>query len=78
MDQLCAIKSIKKMTSTKNKIAMVTGGSRGLGKDMALQLAAKGFDVIITYHSRRDEADDVVNQITNRAERHTPFSSMWH
>ena len=30
----------------KNKIALVTGGSRGLGKDMALRLAEKGLDVI--------------------------------
>jgi NAD(P)-dependent dehydrogenase (short-subunit alcohol dehydrogenase family) len=51
------------MTSTKNKIALVTGGSRGLGKEMALQLAAKGFDVVITYHSRKDEAEHVANQI---------------
>jgi NAD(P)-dependent dehydrogenase (short-subunit alcohol dehydrogenase family) len=51
------------MTSTKNKIALVTGGSRGLGKDMALQLAVKGFDVVITYHSKKDEADHVVNEI---------------
>lgn len=51
------------MTSTKNKIALVTGGSRGLGKDMALQLATKGFDVVITYHSKKDEADRVVNEI---------------
>ena len=36
------------MTSN-SKIALVTGGSRGLGKDMALQLAKKGLDVIITY-----------------------------
>ncbi|HEY0769057.1 MAG TPA: SDR family oxidoreductase [Sphingobacteriaceae bacterium] len=51
------------MTSTKNKVALVTGGSRGLGKDMALKLAARGFDVILTYHSRKDEADRVVDQI---------------
>ncbi len=38
---------------TKNKIALVTGGSRGLGKDMALRLAQKGLDVVITYNSSR-------------------------
>ena len=39
---------------TQHKIALVTGGSRGLGKDMALQLAQKGYDVIITYQSKKD------------------------
>ena len=39
-----------------NKIALVTGGSRGLGKDMALSLAQKGIDVVLTYHSKKDEA----------------------
>ncbi len=47
----------------KNKIALVTGGSRGLGKDMALRLAEKGIDVIITYNSKADEAQNVVGQI---------------
>lgn len=51
------------MTSNSNKIALVTGGSRGLGKDMALQLAKKGFDVVITYHSKQAEAENVVNDI---------------
>lgn len=43
-----------------NKIALVTGGSRGLGKDMALALAKKGIDVIITYKTNRDEAEKTV------------------
>jgi NAD(P)-dependent dehydrogenase (short-subunit alcohol dehydrogenase family) len=47
----------------KNKIALVTGGSRGLGKDMALKLAAKGLDVLLTYHSNAGEADKVIKQI---------------
>jgi NAD(P)-dependent dehydrogenase (short-subunit alcohol dehydrogenase family) len=46
----------------KNKIALVTGGSRGLGRDMALKLAAKGINVIITYHSKQEEARKVVAQ----------------
>ncbi|MEZ4990514.1 MAG: SDR family oxidoreductase [Saprospiraceae bacterium] len=44
-------------------IALVTGGSRGLGKDMALSLAGKGRDVIITYNSKADEAATVVAEI---------------
>ena len=47
-------------TSTKTPIALVTGGSRGLGRNTALKLAEKGHDVVITYHSNRTEADAVV------------------
>jgi len=49
--------------STGNKIALLTGGSRGLGKDMALSLAKKGIDVILTYNSKKDEAQAVVAEI---------------
>lgn len=45
------------------KIALVTGGSRGLGKDMAMRIAEKGLDVIITYREQRSGADEVVNAI---------------
>ena len=45
------------------KIALVTGGSRGLGKDMALSLAKKKIDVIVTYRSKEQEANEVVAQI---------------
>ena len=46
-----------------NKIALITGGSRGLGKNMALHLANDGIDVIITYRNKKAEAEDVVRQI---------------
>lgn len=49
--------------STKNKIALVTGGSRGLGRNMALNLATKGIDVVLTYNRSRGEADKVVAEI---------------
>ncbi len=45
------------------KIALITGGSRGLGKEMALQLASKGHDIILTYNSKRAEAEAVVSAI---------------
>lgn len=45
------------------KIALVTGGSRGLGRNMAIALAQKGNDVIITYNSNKAEANEVVNAI---------------
>ena len=50
-------------TLLDNKIALVTGGSRGLGKNMALNLARQGANVIITYRSRRDEAEQAANEI---------------
>ncbi|HEY3431083.1 MAG TPA: SDR family oxidoreductase [Rhodocyclaceae bacterium] len=46
-----------------NKIAIITGASRGLGKNTALHLASKGTDIILTYHSRKKEADAVVAEI---------------
>ncbi|MBN8836065.1 MAG: SDR family oxidoreductase [Sphingobacteriia bacterium] len=45
------------------KIALITGGSRGLGKDMALSIAKKGIDVVITYNNNAALADDVVKEI---------------
>ncbi|MDJ0363962.1 SDR family oxidoreductase [Hymenobacter sp. H14-R3] len=48
---------------SNSKIALVTGGSRGLGKDMALNLAKKGLHVILTYHSQQAEAEGVVAEI---------------
>ncbi|PRC91773.1 SDR family oxidoreductase [Solimicrobium silvestre] len=46
-----------------NKIAIITGGSRGLGKSAALKLAQQGVDVILTYHSKKAEALAVVAEI---------------
>lgn len=54
---------------SNNKIALVTGGSRGLGKNMALSLAQKGIDVILTYNSKAEEAQAVVAQIEQHGQR---------
>lgn len=51
------------MSKNANKIVLLTGGSRGLGKDSALQLAKNGFDVIITFQSNKIDAENVVNEI---------------
>jgi len=50
-------------TTTTPSIALVTGGSRGLGKSTALHLAQLGHDVVLTYKSQKVEADAVVAQI---------------
>jgi len=49
--------------NTKNKIALITGGSRGLGKNMAIALAKKGIDIILTYNTNKEASDEVVSEI---------------
>lgn len=46
-----------------NKIAIVTGASRGLGRNTALSIARKGGDVIVTYQNRAGDAQEVVAEI---------------
>lgn len=45
------------------KFALVTGGSRGIGKAIALKLAEQGYPVLINYRSNEAAADDVINEI---------------
>ena len=49
--------------SIKTKIALVTGGSRGLGKDMAINIAKKGINVILTYRNNEADAAQTVKEI---------------
>ncbi len=51
------------------KIAVITGASRGLGRSMALHLARRGVGVVGTFRSREDEADAVVREITDAGGR---------
>jgi NAD(P)-dependent dehydrogenase (short-subunit alcohol dehydrogenase family) len=51
------------------KLALITGGSRGLGRDGALHLADRNTDVIVTYRSGREQADAVVQAIEAKGRR---------
>ena len=61
------------MTTTKSKIALVTGGSRGLGRNMAINLAKKGIDVVFTYNSNKQKADEVVAEIQSLGQKALAF-----
>lgn len=50
------------------KIAIVTGGSNGIGKATALELGKRGIGVILTYHSNKDSANEVVKEIEQNGE----------
>ncbi|UII22686.1 SDR family NAD(P)-dependent oxidoreductase [Fulvivirga ligni] len=61
------------MKTDNQKIAVVTGGSRGLGRDMVINLAKKGLDVIFTYHSNKEKADEVVAEVQNIGQKAIAF-----
>lgn len=52
-----------------NKIALVTGGSRGLGKNMVLNLADQGTDIVLTYLSNEEAAMEVVAEIVQKGRK---------
>ena len=53
------------MNSFDNKVALVTGASSGLGKEIAIQLAKNGAQVVIHFNSNQKGATEVVSQINN-------------
>jgi len=53
--------------SLDGKIALVTGGSRGIGKAIALELGRAGANVVLSYRTGRDEAQQVAAEIAGRA-----------
>lgn len=52
-----------------NKIALITGGSRGIGRNAALKLAEQNIDIILTYHSNEKAALDVVKLIQEKGQK---------
>jgi NAD(P)-dependent dehydrogenase (short-subunit alcohol dehydrogenase family) len=48
-------------------IAIVTGGSRGIGREVSLQLAAAGYQVVVNYHSNAGEAERLLREIGGKS-----------
>lgn len=61
------------MRTLENKIALVTGSSRGLGKEMAIRLAEQGADILVTYNSNKTQADDTVKEIEALGQKAVAF-----
>jgi 3-oxoacyl-[acyl-carrier protein] reductase len=53
--------------SLEGKLALVTGGSRGIGRAIAVELARAGADVVVGYRAGRDEAEAVAKEIGGRS-----------
>lgn len=65
-------------TSKSRPVALVTGGSRGIGAATALALAEQGHDVLITYASRRDATEAVVRSCEEAGARAVAVSADFH
>jgi 3-oxoacyl-[acyl-carrier protein] reductase len=61
--------------SLENRVAIVTGASRGIGRAVALELARRGAAVVINYQRSAEGADGVVREIQSEGGRATPFQA---
>ena len=61
------------MMLLENKVAFVTGASRGIGKAIALEMAKSGADVAVCYSSSSDAAEDVCRQIRQLGRKAVPY-----
>ncbi|MBP6177015.1 MAG: 3-oxoacyl-[acyl-carrier-protein] reductase [Anaerolineales bacterium] len=61
--------------SLENKVALVTGGSRGIGRAIALEFAARGAAVVVNYNKSPEAAEEVVNQIKSAGGKAASFQA---
>jgi NAD(P)-dependent dehydrogenase (short-subunit alcohol dehydrogenase family) len=57
----------------ENRVAIITGGSRGLGRNTSVNLARRGVDVIFTYHAKKQDAESVVREIEGMGRKAAAF-----
>jgi len=62
-------------TSLENKVALITGGSRGIGRAVALELAARGAAVVVNFHKSPEAADDVLKKIQEAGGKAVAFQA---
>jgi len=62
-------------SSLENKVALITGGSRGIGRAVALELAARGAAVVVNYNKSPEAADDVVMKIQEAGGKAAAFQA---
>lgn len=63
----------EKLGTIKDKITIITGGSRGLGRNTALNLARRGVNIIFTYYTNQAEADSLLREIEGQGRKAAAF-----